>query len=365
MLAVVPTALGAGPCRREAADPSAAMSHEPRETSATRASRYGASSAPVSAAPREVRASSLVSPLPVVFSFLLLSLATLGLARHAGVVPRRALGQGAGDQEMPPHADVRVPLPVLVVGLPKAGTTSLASYFACGGLDTSHYKCVDLAEGDDSFASDGSTMEQTCGRCIRDALAANEPPLLSCGNFEAWAQMDVAGKPLARSGEVGLDDDGAGGEASEDTCFFPQIDALDALDAEFPKATLVLNRRASPEAWLQSVDEWNDLRERLRDCDVGGLPAGAGAAGPEGDAELLAFVERHEANVRAFVAAHPSHALVEVTIEDPEAGKALEAAFGIPAECWGRENANELGSRLGNFRPPQKPSGGTEKVLVF
>ena len=102
MLAVVPTALGAGPCRREAADPSAAMSHEPRETSATRASRYGASSAPVSAAPREVRASSLVSPLPVVFSFLLLSLATLGLARHAGVVPRRALGQGAGDQACTP-----------------------------------------------------------------------------------------------------------------------------------------------------------------------------------------------------------------------------------------------------------------------
>jgi hypothetical protein len=53
---------------------------------------------------------------------------------------------------------------------------------------------------------------------------------------------------------------------------------------------------------------------------------------------------------------------VEVTIEDPEAGKALEAAFGIPAECWGRENANELGSRLGT---PRKPSGGTEKVLVF
>jgi hypothetical protein len=89
--------------------------------------------------------------------------------------------------------------------------------------------------------------------------------------------------------------------------------------------------------------------------------------GPEGDAELLAFVEGHEANVRAFVAAHPSHTLVEVTIEDPDAGRALEAAFGIPAECWRRENANELGSWEGNAAaaPPRKPSGGTGKVLVF
>ena len=138
------------------------MSHEPRETKKMRASRYGASSAPVFAASR-VSLSTVSSHWPVL-SFLLLALATLGLARHAGVVPRRALGQGAGGQEMPPHDDVRVSLPVLVVGLPKAGTTSLASYFACGGLDTSHYKCVDLVEGDDSFASDGSTMDQTCGR---------------------------------------------------------------------------------------------------------------------------------------------------------------------------------------------------------
>ena len=338
------------------------MSYEPREKDKMRASY---SSAPVSAASHGPSRSS--SHWPVVFAFLLLSLATMGLARHAGVVPRRALGQGAGGQEISRHGAVRISLPVLVVGLPKAGTTSLASYFACGGLDTSHYKCVTLAEGDDSFASTGSTMEQTCGRCIRDALAMNEPPLRSCGNFEAWAQMDVAGRPLARSGEVGLDGAGAGGGASDDTCFFPQIDALDALDAEFPKATLVLNRRASPEAWLRSVDGWNDLRERLRDCDVGGLPAGAGAEGPEGDAELLAFVERHEANVRAFVSAHPSHELVEVTIEDPDAGRALEAAFGIPAECWGRENAGELGSLEGNAAaaPRRKPSGGKGKVLVF
>ena len=341
------------------------MSREPQGTNKMSASRYDASSAPVSAASRPSRHTS--SHWFFVSAFLLLSLATLGLARHAGVVPRRALGQGAGGQEISRHGAVRISLPVLVVGLPKAGTTSLASYFACGGLDTSHYKCVTLAEGDDSFASTGSTMEQTCGRCIRDALAMNEPPLRSCGNFEAWAQMDVAGRPLARSGEVGLDGAGAGGGASDDTCFFPQIDALDALDAEFPKATLVLNRRASPEAWLRSVDGWNDLRERLRDCDVGGLPAGAGAEGPEGDAELLAFVERHEANVRAFVSAHPSHELVEVTIEDPDAGRALEAAFGIPAECWGRENAGELGSLEGNAAaaPRRKPSGGKGKVLVF
>ena len=171
--------------------------------------------------------------------------------------------------------------------------------------------------------------------------------------------MDVAGRPLARSGVAGLDGAGAGGEAPDDTCFFPQIDALDALDAEFPKATLVLNRRASPEAWLQSVDDWNDLRERLRDCDMGGLPAGAGAVGPEGDAELLAFVEGHEANVRAFVAAHPSHTLVEVTIEIRTRGERSRRRSGFPRSAGAAKTptSSVVGRKRGGR--PRGNRGGT------
>ena len=102
----------------------------------------------------------------------------------------------------------------------------------------------------------------------------------------------------------------------------------------------MLNRRSTTDAWLESVDEWNDLRQRLADCDITGLPEGTGASGEKGDARLRAFVESHERRVREFVAAHPSHRLVEVVIDDPGAGDVLETAFGISARCWGRENVN-------------------------
>ena len=160
--------------------------------------------------------------------------------------------------------------------------------------------------------------------------------------------MDVAGRPLARSGVAGLDGAGAGGEAPDDTCFFPQIDALDALDAEFPKATLVLNRRASPEAWLQSVDDWNDLCASVCATATWGPACRRAARWVRRETRSSSRSWKGTKRTRAFVAAHPSHTLVEVTIEDPDAGRALEAAFGIPAECWRRENANELGSWEGN-----------------
>ena len=322
------------------------MSHEPHVTSVTHSLRYDAASVYPALDGSAVRGCSI----PKVVSLIVVSavLAILGVrgTLHTDDSVLAPLGGGDVDttsaDAMPAHEGVDVSLPVLVLGLPKAGTTSLASYFACGGLRTSHYVCVDVEEGV-SFASDGSTMEQTCGRCIKDALEAGNAPLRTCGRYEAWAQMDVTGKP--NDGDYGLDLDLHGEDAqqsSDDTCFFPQVDALDALDREYPDATFVLNKRNSFEDWVASMDDWNDLRARLRDCDLSGagLPPGDGASGPEGDEQLMRFVTKHEANVRAFVAAHPRHKLVEVTIEDPNAGDVLEEAFRIPRECWGQENVN-------------------------
>ena len=228
---------------------------------------------------------------------------TVGLGSCARLGAARALAEG-------------VHLPVVVLGFPKTGTTSLQAYFRCGGLDTSHYKCGDHG---------------MCGECIKSALDAGQPPLRSCGDYQAWAQLDFAGNP---------GDALPGLNPRDDACYFPQVEALDAIHAEHPTATFVLNRRSTPDAWLESVDEWNDLRQRLADCDITGLPEGVGEPGDEGDARLRAFVESHERRVREFVAAHPSHRLVEVVIDDPGAGDALETAFGISARCWGRENVN-------------------------
>ena len=239
-----------------------------------------------------------------------------------------------------------VHLPIVVLGFPKTGTTSLQAFFRCGGLDTSHYKCGDHG---------------TCGECIKSALDAGHPPLRSCGDYQAWAQLDFAGNP---------GDALPGLNPRDDVCYFPQVEALDAIHAEHPTATFVLNRRSTPNAWLESVDEWNDLRQRLADCDITGLPEGVGEPGEKGDERLRAFVESHERRVREFVAAHPSHRLVEVVIDDPGAGDALETAFGISARCWGRKNVNPKdasGDDLGRYRGCdfRRETSGASPVFSF
>mmetsp|Transcript_4625 Transcript_4625/g.12997 ORF Transcript_4625/g.12997 Transcript_4625/m.12997 type:complete len:106 (-) Transcript_4625:510-827(-) len=78
------------------------------------------------------------------------------------------------------------------------------------------------------------------------------------------------------------------------------------------------------------------LRQVLTRCDFPGLPAGKG----EDDADLKAFYDGHYQRVRYFVHRHPSHALVEVNIEEAVAGKVVEEAFGILSECWTVRNAS-------------------------
>ena len=236
-----------------------------------------------------------------------------------GVTPPACLGGGDSTASLKPG----VGLPVVVVGMPKAGTTSLAAYFRCGGLDVSHYECGD------HHAKCGACIERAFEHRARDVLGA-------CGSYAAWAQMDFEGAPNTKGAE-GLD-------GAKDRCFFPQVEALEAIASTHPSATFVLNRREDYADWIRSVDDWGDMRARLRDCDITGLPAGAGGEGD--DETLIAFAEAHADRVRRLFGNDRSesldgrhHALVEVVIDREDAGEVLEAAFGIDARrCWGQEN---------------------------
>ena len=71
-------------------------------------------------------------------------------------------------------------------------------------------------------------------------------------------------------------------------------------------------------------------------CDLGtDLRPGVG----ETDEELTKFYLGHSERIRNFVRDHPSHALVEVDIEDGRAGEIMQNAFGINKQCWGKQNA--------------------------
>ena len=101
-------------------------------------------------------------------------------------------------------------------------------------------------------------------------------------------------------------------------------------------STWILNLR-NPDEWLKSIDRWKDLRQRLIDFPGGSeFPRKTGM----NDSEMIDFYNRQAQRVRDFVEDHPSHTLVEVTIDQPNAGQVMEDAFGISSSCWGARNVN-------------------------
>lgn len=192
---------------------------------------------------------------------------------------------------------------VFVFGMPKAGTTSIASFFECGGLRASHWMCRN------------ETSEFRCGLCIRDNVTNGRRLLHGCGDYDVWAEMNQDDMP---------------------PCFFPQIEAIDLIHEEYPNSVWILNLRPV-QHWIESVDRWNTMRQRLINCDISTLPAGVGAT----DDELKDWFMGHTERVLRFAQWHPTHLLIMLDVESEYAGMRLHRHFPeIPSSCWSKENAN-------------------------
>lgn len=68
-----------------------------------------------------------------------------------------------------PHRAGGWPNPIIVVGLPKTGTTSITRYFQCGGIErVSHWRCKDM---------------EYCGPMIQDNVRAGRAPCTGRANL--------------------------------------------------------------------------------------------------------------------------------------------------------------------------------------
>ena len=92
-----------------------------------------------------------------------------------------------------------LPLPVINLGLPKSGTTSLHDFFKCAtGYNVSHWSCKRATRENTHFGEAPSQCEsnttqlfgQPCGSCIRENLFEKRPPLEGCGDYQVWTQID-------------------------------------------------------------------------------------------------------------------------------------------------------------------------------
>jgi hypothetical protein len=231
-----------------------------------------------------------------------------------------------------------------VVGYPKSGTTSIYNYFNCSGVVTQHY-----CSGGDTNASP-PCEHMPMAHCIVENLAKKRPMLRRCGDYEVYAQIDGE-RPLRRPHGVkkwsSLMNDGSV-DSETFLHFLPQHFFLEKLHKEYPTATYILPLR-DPRDWANSVMRWYQMsvrfvneywlynstfkRPHIRDKAT--------------RTDWLAMIyEEHTQFVRDFVRKHPSHALVEVNISDPNAGIVMQNAFGHPASCWGHANKFETHETL-------------------
>lgn len=250
------------------------------------------------------------------------------------ISPTRALSASTSSQ-------AETPGPIIVLGLMKCGTSSLRDYFRTNPSNrVSHWKCKGTAPNPPRY----------CGQCVSRNVEAGRPPLESCGDYNVWAQLDVAFQPAKMTKISGIDNS---------SCYFPQVEALRALIDSYPTATFILNHRPA-EHWLQSVIHWHDLRSRLIRCNITGLPAGVGAK----DDDMVRFYNRHTGNVlEAFPGPHRKR-LVVLEVEDPNAGAVLEAAFGIPRSAWGDKNQGNYSDSTASTTTRHRQSSGTRQPTL-
>ena len=285
--------------------------------------------------------------------------------------------------------DPLVPLPILNVGMPKLGSTSLYYYFECKGLAATHWNL-----GTEKFE----------GLCMRDAVKVGLPPLETCTSSDnsgnttqtqihkqkqythAIMQMDVALPLGSRYGNLKA---AFRSSVEKDDCFFPQLSLLEEFHAENPHATFVMTFRPMQD-WVKSIVSWFSMLERLQQCHLPNLPRGIPSLSEHKsetetqnylEATMTQFFCSHVLHVRNFVRDHPTHNLIELDLYDERTPYLLDGLFpsslqltspsdastptnngttangtgaALESSCWGQHKGGVKGGPMNRTRYQEK-----------
>ena len=253
--------------------------------------------------------------------------ATLG-DKLRQVLPRnkfskQALVAAPSDESKAFPAPIKLPFPIFVASLFKSGTTTVHSYFACGGQRSVHWK---------------NANHKSTGQCIQQNILlrqeeANDDPFQGCGDYDVWSDQAVLQPPH--------------------NCWDPSIHGLEAIYKAHPLATILLAVRDS-DKWLNSVIRWGRLLDKLWRCrDL--WPSNKNKKTMNTTRDIRDFYEWHQQHVRSFATLHPSITFVEVDLESNQTASILEERVGISASCWGHFNRNDESLRRTGVPSPKEP----------
>lgn len=193
--------------------------------------------------------------------------------------------------------ELQIPTPVFVLSLPKSGTTSLYSYFVCGGIWSAH-----------TYGKSQEGKAVRLGKCMQRNFVANRPLLRNCApQTKVFTDVGYLGK-------------------RNSACFYPSIQAVTNIVRDYPNATIIVSYRSAAD-WHDSVLKFHHLRERWRTkCDA--FPNSTDPA------VWQDFYLEHRRRIRQAVASHPTIRYLEFDLLDPTVGQQLQNFTGISEQCW-------------------------------
>ena len=160
---------------------------------------------------------------------------------------------------------------ILLIGLPKSGTTSFNALFTSLGYRTYHWR-----KGGDFI-----------GTLIRGNKQNRRPLLEGFKPEDCITQMDVC--------------------VSEEHSYWPQVVDYERLYFENPQAVFILNKR-DPQRILASFKKWSDYDQRLYRFNPELVET-------KTDDGFIRFVEDHYQKIEAFFAAHPNSKFISYDVE--------------------------------------------------
>jgi len=219
-----------------------------------------------------------------------------------------------------------LPTPIIVLNLPKSGTTTLNEYFMCGGVESTH---TFTEYTYDTLPRDRETR---IGDCLRnnyfaDSTSRPVAPLNKCAKRRRLQQFGGGYANYLAYSDIGTTEPGL--------CYYPTIHngGLEHIANYYPNATLILLTRNTTD-WYKSIAKWSKgriLSNWVDKCGFG--PANS----KKNETYWRGFYDAHTQKIRNFVLDHPSFNYIEIQLEsntNSSTSQSLEYYTGIHSSCF-------------------------------
>jgi len=204
---------------------------------------------------------------------------------------------------------------IFIVGFPKAGTSSIQYALQKAKIPSIHWARYNLPNG---LRHLGHLYRKgqpaaSVGALIDWAKKDGIPLLSYLNDYDAFTQMDIS--------------------LNKTLNFWPQLTDVPTLNEQYPNSKFIFNTRPIHK-WINSVNNWGNLRKRLTRLDIPGLPSGKG----DKDTHLEDWHNWHLENIKQFFTDKPDQLIVfDIENDNP---KKLAKFLGIKNMVWEHKNKN-------------------------